>query len=276
MQTKMSFKEYETEILYLLENPGKINRVSFFEQNYMQNVNNIYPFIEKNDDKEYLIEVCAYLLGKACETNIINVIRPDLKRIWISIDDVLEHIQMNLPIHLYDEVLEIMSGCENALESFNLDNINIKDLLLKVQFIGEMIVNKYKIYNITVDGYTNSQIAIPSELYTFANNILIKELINEGYSVDAVSESHTAAVSMVLSKGNIKMAVLESVVIEPDKPRFNESQKNKLRKYAEEKMCIPYILAIGLSSNKEDAKEKMVVPTNGQTVVKRSDFIRID
>lgn len=276
MENKVTFKDYEKEILFLLNNPWKINKVSFFEKSYFVNAKKFYEVAKEKNDNEFTVECTAYLLGKSCEITILERIRPELKRIWISLEDVSEHIVTNLPCHLHDEVLEVMSGCENAVEQVLNSNTNVEELFMNIQFIGEYLTNKYKLYDVTVEGYSNKEIAIPSELYTFANNVLIKELVKEGYVVDIVSESNMAAVSLVLSKGNIKMAVLESVVVDSKEPRFSESQKKKLLKYALEKMYIPYIVAVGLSSNNEDAKNKNVVPLNGPTVVKRSDFIRID
>lgn len=275
MQNEFNFKNFEEDIFFLLSNPGKINRISFIEQTYKNNVQMFADFI-KEKNREIFIETLTYFFAKTLELNILRVIRPDFKKVWMSSDEVSTQVKTNLPGFLHELVIEAMAGCENALERF-LPEIGYdeNDYMTKIQFIGEMICNKYKLYDITVDGYSNANIAVPSELYVFANNVLLGELAKEGYTVDALSENFNSPISCVLSKNGLKMAVLESIVIEPAKPKFPDHLKRKLVKFAEENMCVPYLLAVGVSSKDENAFKNNIVLKNGQTVVKRSDFIKI-
>ncbi len=267
---------YKEEILFYLDNPGKISRVSFFDDTYKKNVDLIFSTIFDEKAPADSAEACAYLFGKACEMNILKVVRPDNRRIWLSKKEVLEGIVFDLPHHLEDAVLEAMDGCEDACSEYIKNNVevDVKDLLLDIEYIAEAIVVKHRLFNIEVEGFNNSMVAFPQELYIYANNIGLKALEQRGYKILGTAETFTSPVSAILeSPLGEKMAVYEHVTISPNTAKFANYKIEELKKYAEKEKLVPYCLGIMVEAEDEASKKAGVIVKGQKAAIKMTSFI---
>lgn len=271
-----TYKEFEEDFKFYLENPNKINRISFLETTFKKNIELLLPQLEDTEDFIEVYEVLAYLCGKAAEMAILEVCRPDFVRIWVSKNELKGNIVMNLPMHLSSLVIEMMSGCENAVEKFILNNkYDLNKLALDVSFISEMIVRKYKLYDMHVEGYSNKEIAFPSEIYNYANSIVLKELEMSGYKVLGYEPNFNSPVNMVLEKDGIKYVVLENITVDPIKGKFLPYLRNACISVARKDNAEPCCLGVMISSKNEDAKSKGVVPLKGECRIRRTELFKI-
>ncbi len=270
------FENYEEEIYYYLTNPGKISRVSFMEDTYNKNVDLIFTALFDEKYPTTSQETVAYLCGKACEMNILKVLRPEFKRIWLSQRQVTEGIVFNLPLHIEDKVLEVMDGCESAVAKYISEkDPDVKNVLLDIQFIAEEIVKKHRLFDVKLEGYKNSEIAFPSELYAYANNIGLKALVdNEGYKVLGATDNFNSAISCVLEspKGE-KMAVLEQVTISPRTAKFANYLIEDLVRYANKEKLTPYCLGVMLEPEDEEDRKNSIVVKGKKVSLKMTSFI---
>ncbi len=270
------FNNYEEEIYYYLTNPGKISRVSFMDDTYQKNVDLIFNALFDEKYPTTSQEAVAYLCGKACEMNILKVLRPEFKRIWLSQRQVTEGIVFNLPFHIEDAVLEVMDGCESAVAKYISEkDPDVKNVLLDIQYIAEELVKKHRLFEVKVEGYKNSEIAFPSELYAYANNIGLKALIeNEGYKLLGATDNFNSAISCVLenSQGE-KMAVLEQVTIAPRTAKFARYLIDDLVKYADKEKLKPYCLGIMLEPEDEEDRKNSIIVKGKKVALKMTSFI---
>ncbi len=276
---KEVFEGYKEEILFYLENPGKVSRVSFFDDTYKKNVDLIFSTIFDEEAPADSSEACAYLFGKACEMNILKVVRPDNRRIWLSKKEVLEGIVFDLPYHLEDAVLEAMDGCEDACAEFIKNNVDsdVKDLLLDIEYIAEAIIVKHRLFNVEVEGFNNSEVAFPQELYIYANNVGLKALEQQGYKVLGTSESFTSPVSVILENPQgEKMAVYEQVTISPKTAKFSNYKIEELKKYAIKEKITPYCLGIMVEAEDADSSKAGVVVKGKKATIKMTSFINLN
>lgn len=269
---------YKDEILFYLNNPGKYDHVSFVEETYKGNVSAMFPAIFDENNPASPAETAAYLCGKACELNILKVCRPEFKSIFLSRKEIITGITFNLPTHLEDVVLEIMDGCDDAVNEFiEKSNPDIKQVLLDIQFIAEHIVKIHKLYDVELEGFRNSEIVFPSELYIYANNIALKALEKQGYKVLGTTDNFNAPVNVVLDKPNHeRIAVLEMVTIAPKTAKFSEAKVIDLRAYAEKERINPCCLGIMVESEDPKEKEAKVVIKGHKAQIKLTDFIPAD
>ncbi len=268
-------KTYEDEIYYYLTNRTKLNKVSFYEQTYRANVEHFVPFIAKSTDPHFTTETIAYLLGKSCEMAILNVLRPEYKRVWVNPDEITSHISTNLPSHLHDAVLEMMDGCENAVDKYLEENssADIKAIMLDIQFMAETIANKHKLFDIQVEGYTNKDLIFPFEAYTFVNNVVLKEFEEQGYKVEAYADNNVAPINVVLSKDDKRYAILESITIEPKQARFEGYLRDQLIELSPKENADPYVMGVMICTDDPNLKGKDFIVKNGRYMLKRTDLI---
>ncbi len=268
-------KNYKDEIRFFLDNPGKYDHVSFTEETYKSNVEAMFPTIFDENNPADPSETAAYLCGKACEINILKVVRPEFKSVFLSRKEVITGITFNLPHHLEDIALEIMDSCEDAVSEFIADkNPDIKQVLLDIQFIAEHMVKIHKLYDIEPEGYKNSEIAFPSELYIYANNIALKALADKGYKILGTSDNFNAPVSVVLDKpDHERIAVLEQVTIAPKTAKFTQAKVIDLKAYAEKERINPYCLGIMVEPEDENDRSKGIVVKGKRAQIKLTDFI---
>lgn len=268
--------EYEKMIYDLLLNPGRYDHFSFHDTLYSGNRDVVFSTLLNEENPASPAECAAYLYGKACEALILYKTRNNFKRIWISPEEVTNSIVLNLPTHFEEIVIEMMDGCENACEKFLSEKEqDVKTLLLNIQYIAEKICNDDKVYNETVEGYSNNDIVYPSEAYVFANNAILKQLIDMGYKVNGVSDNPNSPVSCVLeSPEGEKMVVLENVTIYPKTAKFYGYLKDALKKVAEKEDAKPYLLGIMLEPEDDKQKELGIVVKNGKNLIKRTDFMK--
>ena len=218
----------------------------------------------------------SYLLGKTCEMIILHALRPEFGRVWIAPEEIEESIVFNLPEHLLLAVLDMVDGCENAFDKYmkEKENIDLKQEMLDIQYIAEMLCDKHKLYDIQVEGYNNKQIAFPSELYTYANNVLLQEFQKDGYKVEAYANNFNSPCSFILEKDNEKMFVLENITIQPKKGKFQEYLRKQLYELSFKEHGTPYVLGVMLQSNDTKAAALGVVPKSGSCSIRRTDFIK--
>ncbi len=272
----LTFKEFEEEFYFYLTNKNKINKVSFFETTFNKNINLVMPEIGDTDDFVQVFEAASYLCAKTAEMAILEVVRPTFNRVWVSSLELKGELQTNLPEHLNSIVIEMMNGCETAVEKYLSSNSeDTKQLLLEISYITEMLVKKYKIYDMHVEGYLNSEIAFPSEVYNYANSIVLKELEMSGYKVLGYEPNFNSPVNMVLEYNNEKLAILECVTVDPIKARFLPYLRNSLKELAKKDNAVACVLSVMVSSKNEDARSKGVLPLRGENSVRRTEIIRL-
>ena len=138
-----------------------------------------------------------------------------------------------------------------------------------------MLVKKYKIYDIQIEGYSNKEIAFPSEVYNFANSIALKELELSGYKILGYEPNFNSPLNMVLERDGEKLLVLECVTVEPLRARFIPYLRNVLVDIARKDNSIPCCLGVMVSSKNEDARRKGVVTLKGENNVRRTEIIRL-
>ncbi len=266
---------YEKEILELLLNPAKINRLSRYEKTFEYNV---APFVREvmTNDKTYFIETAAYLLGKAVEIAILEKIRPEITRVWLSYDEISEYIVTNLPDHLHELVLEMMDGCENAVEAFMLnETYDVAKLLMDVQFIGESLTKKYKLYDVLVPGFTNKEIATPQEIYSFASNFIMTHFGNLGYKCIDFNPNMNGVVSYVLEKDGQTFYVLTNVQVDPKEAKFQRYKMHAIKKAAEENNAKPLLLGVQIKSKDERVSSANVAVNRGEYFIRTTEMIEI-
>ena len=271
-------KEYEEIILKYLNNPGKYDHFSFNDSLYNSNLDVVFKTLFNEKNPSTPTECAAYLFGKACEVAILTKARPEFKRIWVSADEVTTNIILNLPTHLEDIVLEMLDGCENAVEEYlKNEGVDVKDVLLNVQYIAEKICNDDRIADEEFENHSNKDVAFPSEAYVFANNAVLKQLADDGYKILGVTDNPNSPVSSVLvNPEGVKMVVLECVTVAPKTAKFQGYLKDAVKRVAEKDDAKPFMLGIMLEAEEEDLKNKGIILKSGKTIVRRTDFIPIE
>lgn len=267
---------YKDEIYELLTHSYKINKVSYFDIAFKSNADYVFNYIMKNNISEIEVEACSFLLGKACEMIILHALKPQIERVWLAPEQMEETFVTNLPEHLHVAVLDMMDGCERAVEEYIKDHdFDLKKEMLDIQYIAEMLTDKYKLYDIRVGNFGNRQICFPSELFILVNNYVLKEFEKEGYKVEMLSNNFNAACSCILTKDNEKMMVLEGITIAPKKARYQEYLRKELLRLAKQDDAVAYVVGIMVESADEAAREAGVIPYNGSLSVKRTKFIKV-
>lgn len=272
---ELTNKLFEDDIYYYLTNKAKINRISFLEPAFKENVKSILPAIEENEE-EFKNEACAYIMGKAAEMAILEVCRPDFSRVWVTPEEIHGDIVMNLPEHLVSIVVTMMDGCENALETYlNENEDDIKELMIELSFVAEMLVKKYKIFDYQIEGFSNKDIAFPSEVYNFANSIVLKELELTGYKVVGYEPNFNSPVNIVLERDGETYTVLESVTVDPIRARFVPYLRKITATVAKNTNSIPCCLGVMVSSKNDRAREMGVVTLADENNVRRTELIKL-
>ena len=169
-----------------------------------------------------------------------------------------------------------LDGCESAVAKYISEkDPDVKNVLLDIQFIAEEIVKKHRLFDVKLEGYKNSEIAFPSELYAYANNIGLKALVdNEGYKVLGATDNFNSAISCVLEspKGE-KMAVLEQVTISPRTAKFANYLIEDLVRYANKEKLTPYCLCVMLEPEDEEDRKNSIVVKGKKVSLKMTSFI---
>lgn len=277
MENNLSYTVFNEKILELLRNPGRYDHVSFFDESYRNNRDVVFPTMLNEENPSSPAECCSYLLGKAMEMRITQKVRPQFQRVWLAPEEVTSNIVLNLPKHLEDIVLEAMAGCEEAVEEFIAEkNPDVKELMMNCQYIAEHLVNEMSLYSVKFKDYSNNDIAFPSELYVFTNNVILKQLTEQGYKINGVTNNMNSPVSCVLtSPEGEKMIVLENITVAPKTAKFQGYLKDAASKVAEKENGKAYMLGIMLEPQDEGLVNTGIVLKNGQTAVKRTDFLPI-
>lgn len=267
---------YDEEIYNLLINPYKINKVSYFDITFKNNSDYVFNYIMKNNVSEIEVEACSFLLGKACEMVILHALKPNVERVWLAPEQMEETFVTNLPEHLHVAVLDVMDGCEKALERYMMNHeFDLKKTMIDIQYIAEMITDKHKIYDVRVERFGNREICFPSELFTLVNNYVLKEFEKEGYKIEALTNNFNSACSVVLSKDNERMMVYEGITVSPNKARYQEYIRKELKLLAQKEGCKAYVVGIMVESADPKAKELSIIPYRGSMSVRRTQFIEI-
>ena len=271
----MEFNNYEEEISYYLENQFKYSHVSFTEDVYKENVEKLFGSIFDEQNPATPEEVCAYLCGKSCEINILKILRPEVRNVFVSSHEITSGITFNLPAHLENVVLEIMDACENSCQKYIEEkNPDVKSVLLEIQFIAEHMVKTHKIYDIEQPGYKNSEIAFPSEVYVYANNIGLKALQSKGFKILGTTDNFNSPVNAVLDKpDHERIAVFEQVTVYPKTAKFVKYKVDDLKQYAEKERINPYCLGIMVEPEDEKDREAGVIVKGKRAQIKMTEFI---
>lgn len=274
---KRESKDYEELIYDYLTNPGRYDHFSFHDELYLKNLDVVFNTLLDEANPSTPTECAAYLFGKSCEVAILTKCRPGFKRIYVAPEEVTTSINLNLPAHLEDIVIDMLDGCENAVEKFiSEENPDVKQLLLDVQHIAEKICKDDYIADEEAASLSNNDVAFPTEAYVFANNAVLKELQGSGYKVLGVSENRTNAVSCILeSPTGEKMFVLEQVTVSPRTAKFLPFYKEACKKAADKENAKAYMLGIMLESENEAEKNAGVITKGGKTIIRRTDFLPI-
>lgn len=264
---------YENEILNLLLNPAKINRFSNYDKTFEYNVPPFLAEIMKREDVGYVIETAAYLLGKTLEIVILEKLRPEIKRIWLSPSEVSEYIVTNLPNHLHEKVLEMMDACENAVSTFvEKDDYDTGKLLLDIQYIAETMCRKYKLYDFTVQGFTNAEIANPQEIYELVCPILGNYFKENGFNIEFIYPNMNEEISFVMNRDKERLFILANYQVFPQNPKFQSYKCYALKEAADKNNAKPYIIGVQVESSNPKAKEAGVVTLNCKVVVKPTEL----
>lgn len=274
----MTSNEYKELILSYLNNPGRYDHFSFHDGLYVKNRDLIFGTMLDEKNPSTPAECASYLYGKAAEAVILSKVRKEIKRIWLTVEEVTSKITFNLPKCLEDYLIEMLDGCENAIEEFiSEENPDIKNILLDIQYIAERIITDEKYYDESFNGHSISEIAFPSELYIFANNVVLKELTKEGYKVNGISDNLNSPVSCILtSPEGEKMVVLEQVTVAPEVAKFPSYLKAACKKAAIKEDCDAYLLGVQIEPQEEDIKNSGIALKQGKQVVKRTNFIKVE
>lgn len=267
---------YTDEIYELLTNPYKINKVSFFDITFKNNMDYVFNYIMKNNVSDIEVEACSFLLGKSCEMVILHALKPGVERVWLAPEQMEETFVTNLPEHIHVALLDMMDGCEKALETYiSKHDFDLKKTMLEIQYIAEMLTDKHKLYDVRVEGFGNREICFPSELFTLANNYVLKGLEKEGYKIEALTNNFNSACSLILNKDNERMFVYECITIAPNKAKYQEYIRRQLKQMAQKEGCNAYVVGIMVEPADPKALEQGVIPYQGSMSIRRTEFIKI-
>lgn len=244
------------EILDLLNNPNKIEKNDEKVKLYSEIVpvfENYYDGIKPEYKKEWIISAAAYVFGKACERTILKVIRPEIKRLWILIQEVNNGVSFNLPRHIEDALYPYLDACENACEEYidsNL-NFNVSDLLLNCQCIGDMISRKEEFYNLEAGGLKNDMIMTSDEMHAFGVEGLKRSLQNKGFEIVETFSSSSELYSIKAIKDKVEYYIAVGVSILPETSSLPSWKANHLYRLARSKNAKACFCGIGLQSKND-------------------------
>ncbi len=267
--------DYTSEILDYLNNQSKINKMSKFGQAFETNTRNFFDKVIKGDN-DFLVECCAYLFGKALEIVISNKIYNN-KKVPMLFGEIGGGIQINLPIHLQENIISLMDSCEKAVEKYmaNGNNFDYGVMMTNIQYIAEQICNKHKIYDYMVGNYANANLLTPQMLYAFISNKIMPLLREQGFLLAQFVPNYFDPVNYVLKKGDDLYFVNVSIELHPRQPRFLGFKKEALAKAAAEHNGIPSILAVSVRPTDEVAQMFGVADKNTKFDFKMSKITDI-
>lgn len=168
---------------------------------------------------EFAREASAYALGKAMERTILSQIRqPNQVHYWLVPLEIREGIKFNLPQHLEELIFDYMDACENAVDDYITENLNvdIRSLFVQLQNIGAALALEDKLHENTTAGLPNEKVCTRDEIHNFCiygaekaleqlGYKIVKKILGSANPINLVAEkdgetAHVCVMSAVLPK----------------------------------------------------------------------------
>lgn len=245
------------EILELLNNPEKIEKndktAKFYSDVVPHFTSYYFNTVEDSKKLEWVVSAAAYLFGKACERVILSKIRPEIKRLWILIQEVNISATFNLPRHIEDSLMIYLDACETACEEYINNNLNfdIKELFTNIQEIGEMIAKKYELYNITTCGLSNDIVMTSDEIHIFGTEAIKRHFESQGFEILHVYASQIELYHIDAKKDGKEYFINVGTAMMPETGNLPAWIANTLLRQAKSKGAIPCFVGVGLQSRNE-------------------------
>ena len=149
----------------ILTNVDKSNELT---AKFAEIVGEIYEKSTEENKDDLLKDCGAYLFSKAIESQVLRVIRPNV-RIWFLSDEIQDGAVFNLPNHIEEKMYDYMDAADKAIDMYlkGKKKLTLKQLMVRIQNIGYYIANRDKLAENTVLDLNNKEVMIRDEMYNF-------------------------------------------------------------------------------------------------------------
>ena len=212
-----TIQERISEILNLQVEFNDLDKVTPQNKQITDILFRIYSTGPLSERLEFAREASAYALGKGMERAILSQIRePNQVRYWVVPLEIREGIKFNLPEHLETLIFDYMDACENAVEDYISENLNvdIKTLFTQIQNIGDLLAKEDKLHEITTAGLPNQKVCTRDEIHNFCIYGAEKALEQLGYKVVQKYLGSANPVNLIVQKDNetVQVCVMSAIL----------------------------------------------------------------
>ena len=172
------------------------------------------------ENKDDLLKDCgAYLFSKAIESQVLRVIRPNV-RIWFLNDEIQDGAVFNLPNHIEEKMYDYMDAADKAIDMYlkGKKKLTLKQLMVRIQNIGYYIANRDKLAENTVLDLNNKEVMIRDEMYNFVIGACKNHLEKNDFIISKVMYGYANPINIIATKNDVTYHIAVNVSIAPNTP----------------------------------------------------------